>query len=182
MIKKYLKLLTSFIKIGAFTFDSGYAMITLIKKEVVDKQHWLNDEEVAEIIAISESTPGSISVSSSTFIGYKVAGFLGSIIATAGIILPSAIVISIVSYFLKQFENNVYVDYAFFGIRCAVLVLIINASGLMYKESPKDQFSLIMMAATFVLVAFLNVTVLSVIVASVAISVIRYYVKERLFL
>ena len=121
-------------------------------------------------------------MSSSTFIGYKVAGFLGSIIATAGIILPSAIVISIVSYFLKQFENNVYVDYAFFGIRCAVLVLIINASGLMYKESPKDQFSLIMMAATFVLVAFLNVNVLYVIVASVAISVIRYYVKERLFL
>ena len=86
---KYFSLFSTFFKVGLFTFGGGYAMIPIIQKEIVDKKKWVNEIELLDIIAISESTPGPIAINSATYIGYKVAGVLGSVFATLGIVLPS---------------------------------------------------------------------------------------------
>jgi len=181
VIKKYLKLFLSFLKIGAFTFGSGYAMITLIKKEIVDNRKWMSERNIADIIAISESTPGSISISSATFIGYRVGGFPGAVVATFGIIFPSLVIMSIVSFFMKEFAENVYVDYAFAGIRCAVLVLILNATMILFKEMGKYYLNYIVMIASFVLLVFFKMNVIHILLIDILINLIAsYFVQEEL--
>lgn len=179
MVKKYLNLFISFVKIGAFTFGSGYAMITLIKEEICDNRKWMSEKNIADIIAISESTPGSISISSSTFIGYRVGGFLGSIVATLGIIFPSLVIMSIVSFFMKEFAANIYVDYAFAGIRCAVLVLIINATVILFKEMGKYYLNYIVMAVSFILIVFFRMNIVVILLADIIMNLIlSHYVQE----
>ena len=93
-LKLALQLFTVFFKIGAFTFGGGYAMIPFIQKETAEKRDWITEEEILEIIAIAESTPGPIAINSATFVGYRVAGFWGSAFATFGVVLPSFLIIS----------------------------------------------------------------------------------------
>ena len=107
------KLFTSFLKIGMFTFGGGYAMIPLIQKEAVDKNKWVSNDDILDIIAISESTPGPISVNAATFIGYRVAGFWGSFISTFGLVLPSFLIIYIISFVFDLFKTNEIFGYAY---------------------------------------------------------------------
>ena len=179
MFKKYLNLFFSFFKIGLFTFGSGYAMISLLKKEIVEKRRWMSDRNIADIIAISESTPGSISISSSTFIGYRVGGYPGAVIATLGIITPSIIIMTIVSFFMKEFAENIFVNYAFAGVRCAVLVLIINATFLLFKEMGKYYLNYIIMAVSFILIVFFNMNVITILLIDVLISLIASHFVEE---
>lgn len=174
MLRKHSALFFSFFKIGLFTFGSGYAMITLLKKEIVEKRRWMSERNIADIIAIGESTPGSISVSSATFIGYRVGGYAGAIVATLGIILPSVIVMYIVSFFMKEFAANIYVDYAFAGVRCAVLVLIVNATFLLFKEMGKYYLNYIIMGLSFLLLASGKVNVIAILAADVLVSLIAF--------
>lgn len=102
-------------------------MIPLIQKETVDKKHWIKDEEIVDIIAIAESTPGPIAVNSATYIGYKVAGILGSIFATLGLVIPSFTVIFIISIFYEQFMSITIVKSIFKGLSIGVIVLIGSA-------------------------------------------------------
>ena len=126
-IRRILTLFLSFLKIGAFTFGGGYAMIPLIQKEVVDDKKWISEDDVLDIIAIAESTPGPIAINSATFIGYKVAGVWGSFFSTLGVVLPSFLIIIAISFVLRQFESLKVVKYAFAGIRAGVLALIVKA-------------------------------------------------------
>ena len=154
-------------------------MITLIKEEICDNRKWMSEKNIADIIAISESTPGSISISSSTFIGYRVGGFLGSIVATLGIIFPSLVIMSIVSFFMKEFAANIYVDYAFAGIRCAVLVLIINATAILFKEMGKYYLNYIVMAVSFILIVFFRMNIVVILLADIIMNLIlSHYVQE----
>ena len=121
------ELFMTFFKIGLFTFGGGYAMISQIKEAVVEKKKWLSDDELMEIITIAESTPGPIAINLATFVGYKRKGVKGSIAATLGVILPSFIILYIISLFLDSFMENKYVAYAFSGIKCAVAFLILKA-------------------------------------------------------
>ena len=164
--KKALKLFITFFKIGAFTFGGGYAMIPLIQREVAENKKWITDEDILEIIAISESTPGPIAINSATFVGYRICGFWGSFFATLGVVLPSFLIILFISRILTEFQNITTVKYAFGGIRAAVLALLIKALVNMYKKCPKGIIGYIVMAAAFLLTAFLNVPVLAVIIAS----------------
>lgn len=137
MKRKALGLFATFFKIGAFTFGGGYAMIPLIQREIVDKKQWATNEDLLDIIAIAESTPGPIAVNAATFIGSKIDGFFGALFATLGVVLPSFITILAVSFAIAQFEHIKIVQYAFTGIRAAVLALIIRALAAMYKECPE---------------------------------------------
>ena len=119
------ELFCTFFKIGAFTFGGGYAMISIIQKEAVENKKWVSDEDILDVVAIAESTPGPIAINSSTFIGYKVMGFWGAFFATLGTVLPSFIIISTIAYFLGQFNEYRVVKFAFNGIRAGVFVLII---------------------------------------------------------
>ena len=172
--KRLLELLLVFLKIGVFAFGGGYAMIPLIQKETVEKKKWVSPEDIVDIVAIAESTPGPIAISASTFVGYRIAGVAGAALATIGVIVPSFIVIFVLSFVLRQFESITAVKYAFFGIRAGVLALIVNALISVYKQCPKKIISYIIMLGAFVAVAFLGVNVLLVIAVCAVVGFIYY--------
>jgi chromate transporter len=122
-----ISLFLTFMKIGALTFGGGYAMISIIEREVVEKNRWISQTEMFDILSISESTPGPISVNTATFVGYRVAGFWGSFFATLGLTLPSFLVILLISFFYKTFLSWTIVQAAFLGIRAGVVILLIDA-------------------------------------------------------
>ena len=163
-LKKVFQLFITFIKIGAFTFGGGYAMVPLIQRETVEKKKWINDDDILEIVAIAESTPGPIAVNSATFVGYKTAGVLGAAAATIGVVLPSFTIIYFISFVIDKFENNTAVKYAFSGVRAGVLALIIKALWTMSKNSAKNIISFIITAFAFIFAA-LNINVIYIILA-----------------
>ncbi len=176
---KILKVFLVFLKIGAFTFGGGYAMIPLIQKEVVDKNKWITDDDILEIIAIAESTPGPIAINSATFVGYRTCGFWGAFFATLGVVLPSFVIILLISFVLREFQSMKAVQYAFNGIRAGVLALLIKALWNMYKKCPKGWVSYVVMAAAFVLVAFFDVNVLYVIIGCAVFGLVTSIVIRR---
>ena len=163
-LKKVFQLFITFIKIGALTFGGGYAMVPLIQRETVEKKKWINDDDILEIVAIAESTPGPIAVNSATFVGYKTAGVLGAAAATIGVVLPSFTIIYFISFVIDKFENNTAVKYAFSGVRAGVLALIIKALWTMSKKSAKNIISFIITAFAFIFAA-LNINVIYIILA-----------------
>ena len=178
-IKKIILLFSSFIRIGTFTFGGGYAMIPLIQKEVVEKRKWITDEEILEIIAIAESTPGPIAVNAATFIGYKTAGFFGALGATMGVVLPSFLIIAAVSFVIRQFENLKAVKFAFEGIRAGVLALILKALVSMYKQCPRNKISYIIAAFAFFCATFFGINILIVIIVCAVIGLAYSIMEER---
>ena len=138
MAGKKLQLFWTFARIGAFTFGGGYAMIPLIQKETAEKRGWVSQEEILDVVAIAESTPGPIAINAATFIGYKTAGPLGAVCATLGVVLPSFLIIAGLSLLLQQFQSLRPVRYAFFGIRAGVLALVLRALVSMDKQCPKN--------------------------------------------
>lgn len=153
---KKLQLFLTFFKIGLFTFGGGYAMIPMIQQEIATKRHWIEEQDILDIIAIAESTPGPIAVNSATFVGYHVAGTFGAFCATCGVVLPSFLIILMISFVLPAFEANRFVQYAFFGIRAGVLALICNACISMYKQAPKKIVSYCIMIIAFACTIFFH--------------------------
>lgn len=170
---------SSFFKIGAFTFGGGYAMIPLIQNEAVEKRHWVSDEDILEVVAIAESTPGPIAINSATFVGYKAAGILGSVCATLGVVLPSFVIILLLSYVLQQFQQVLAVQYAFQGIRAGVLALLVKALWTMYKKSPKGWVGYVVMGASFILTAVFDFNVIFVIIGCAVFGVVTSLAMER---
>jgi chromate transporter len=123
-----IQLFLIFAQIGLFAFGGGYAILPLIEKEIVNNFHWLTYKEFLEVVTISQLTPGPISINAATFVGYKVGGILGSIVATVSVCLPSVIIILIVVRFLKKFETNIWVTNILKGLRPAVVALIASAA------------------------------------------------------
>ena len=178
-MNRNLSLFLTFMKIGAFTFGGGYAMIPLIQREVVEEKKWINESELMDMIAIAESTPGPIAINSATFVGHHVGGFRGAFCATLGVILPSFAIIAAISYVLQQFERLRAVKYAFMGIRAGVLALILKAFWNMARQIPKKAISCCIAAAAFVLAALLKLNVLAVIVLCAAAGLIASLAAER---
>ena len=174
---RILQLFMTFMKIGGFTFGGGYAMIPLIQKETVKK--WITDDDILEIIAIAESTPGPIAINSATFVGYRTAGVLGSMAATLGVVLPSFVIITLISFVLTQFQELRAVQYAFFGIRAGVLALIVKAFWSMYKKCPKGMVSYIVWVFAFILSAFTDINVMVIIVCSALFGLGTTLVNKR---
>lgn len=177
--RKAGELFLTFMKIGAFTFGGGYAMIPLIQKETVEKKKWMTDDDILEIVAIAESTPGPIAINAATFVGYRTAGFFGAFLSTLGVVLPSFLIIICISAVLNEFENVPAVKYAFFGIRAGVLALIVKALWSMYRQSKKDLPAYIIMAVSFILVAIFNVNVILVIIGCALFGLIYSAIAGR---
>ena len=176
---KIWKLFTTFFKIGAFTFGGGYAMIPIIQKEAVEKNGWVTDDDILEIIAIAESTPGPIAINSATFVGYRTAGVLGSAAATLGVVLPSFVIIFAISFVLRQFQELKAVQYAFQGIRAGVLALLCKALWGMYKKNKKNWASYTVMAGAFILTAIVDVSILPVIIGCAVFGLVTAKIMER---
>lgn len=141
MLKKLFKLFLTYMKIGLFTFGGGYAMIALIEDEIVSKKGWITKEELADIVVIAESTPGPIAINCSTYVGYKIGGVLGSAVATTAVVIPSFVIIFVISMFIEQFLAYDLVRYAFYGINCAVGLIIVRTGLKMLKSFKKTPLS-----------------------------------------
>ncbi len=178
-LQKLWSLFLTFFKIGGFTFGGGYAMIPLIQKEAVERKGWITDDDILEIIAIAESTPGPIAINAATFVGYRTCGFFGAACATLGVVLPSFVVILLVSYVLQQFQSLKVVQYAFNGIRVGVLALLFKALWTMFKKSPKGWAAYVVMGGAFLLTAFLKVNVLYVIIGCAVFGLVTAALAER---
>ncbi len=149
-IKGCFSLFLTMLKIGLFTFGGGYAMIALLENEFVEKKNWLEKDEFLNIAAIAESTPGPIAINAATYIGYKNAGFMGSIIATLGICIPSFSIIYAISLFFDAFLSLTLVAYAFKGIQICVIYLILSAGLKMLKQMKKTAFNMIIISMTLI--------------------------------
>ena len=172
-------LFIKFFKIGIFTFGGGYAMISLIHAEIVNNTKWLDDEEMINMIVIAESTPGVLAVNTATFVGYKIAGVLGSAAATIGITLPSLLIISIISLFFDEFKNLKYVEYAFNGIRAGVVLLILNAVLKLNKKNKKDLFYFIMLGLTIIAALFFKIGTVYILIAAMVLGILYTYLFLR---
>lgn len=137
-LKDLLELFIVFFRIGLFTFGGGYVMISFIQQSIIEKKKWLSEEEMLDIIAIAESTPGPISVNTATFVGFKRAGIIGGIISTLAIALPSLIIISIIAYFYNDIVQIEIIQRAFKGIICVVAALILVSAIKLFKGNLKS--------------------------------------------
>lgn len=135
------ELFGTFAKIGLFTFGGGYAMISMIEHTCVEKKQWITHDEMMDITVIAESTPGPIAINCATYTGYKKAGIPGAVIATLGIVVPSFLVIWMISLFLEPVLQIPVVANAFRGIKAAVGILILDAAVTMIRKMPKKKFA-----------------------------------------
>ncbi len=149
-LKVLLSLFFTMFKIGLFTFGGGYAMIAIIERELVERKKHIEHDEFMNIVAIAESSPGPLAINSATYIGYKISGVLGSLIATLGVVLPSFIIIFAISLFFDKFLSLTYVGYAFKGIQACVAFLILSAGFKMFKHLEKPLFNILMVLITAV--------------------------------
>ncbi len=149
--KSLIELFLTFLKIGAFTFGGGYAMVALLENEFVEKKKWIDKAEFLDIVAIAESTPGPVAINSATYIGYKNAGVSGSVVATLAVSLPSFVIIYVISLFFDAFIALEWVGYAFSGIQVCVVYLILRAGLSMIKDMKRDKTSIFIFTAVLVL-------------------------------
>ena len=151
-----LDLFLTFAKVGLFTFGGGYAMISLIEDTCVRKKQWITHEDMMNVTVIAESTPGPIAINCATFVGYKQKGLPGAVMATLGMILPSFLVILLISTFLEHFLEIAWIANAFKGIRIAVGILILDAALKMISKMPKKRMPLAIMICAAALMLLVN--------------------------
>ena len=154
----YLSLFLSFAKVGVLTFGGGYAMIPILEREIVDRRGWASSEELMDYYAVGQCTPGVIAVNTATFIGYKVGGIAGGIIATLGVVFPSLVIITLIAGILTNFADIPAVKSAFSAIRVCVCVLIFNAVLKLWKGAVKDKGALALFLLVFVLSVFFDIS------------------------
>ncbi|NLW03137.1 MAG: chromate transporter [Clostridiaceae bacterium] len=156
-MKLLISLFLSFAKIGLFTFGGGYAMISIIEDACVEKKKWISHDEMMNITVVAESTPGPIAINCATFVGYKQKGFAGAVLATIGMVLPSFVIIYLISLFLDNFLEITIIANAFKGIKLAVGILILDAAIKMIKKMQKKPIPRTIMISATVIMLLINI-------------------------
>lgn len=177
--KKIRKLFFVFFRIGVFTFGGGLAMIPFIKREIVDSNHWIEEEEIVDIFAMVQSVPGVIAVNSAIFVGYRIAGIWGALASAIGVVLPSFIVISVIALFFSSFKSIPVVANAFEGVSAGVVALIITALVQLIKPSIKDEYGWTIAAFVFAIMSLTNISAIYVLLASAVVGIVISYIKKR---
>lgn len=167
-MKKYIDLFLAFAKIGVMTFGGGYAMLPMLERELIDNRGWTTNEELMDYFAVAQCTPGVIAVNTATFIGYKLYGNLGGIVATLGVVFPSLVIITTIAGVLTNFDDIPAVKHAFAGVRVCVCVLIFNAVVKLWKGAIKDKAALVLFVVIFLLSVFLDVSPVVYVIACAA--------------
>lgn len=165
-IQKLGELYVSFFKTGGLTFGGGLAMLPMLQREVVTDRGWCTEEEVLDMYAIGQCTPGIIAVNTATYVGYKQAGFFGGLFATLGIISPSILIICLIASILKNFIDLPVVVHALSGIRIVVCALMLNTVVTMAKKGIVDKLGAVLFTCSFILACFTPVPTALIIVLS----------------
>ena len=172
--KLALKMYVSFFQIGLFTFGGGYAMLPMLEKDCVDKHGWTTREELLDIFALAQCTPGVIAVNTATFLGKKQAGLPGAVMATLGVVSPSLVIISLIAALLKNFADLEPVQHALAGVRAAVTALIFASVYKMGKSALKHPLSWVIALAAFLLVAFFGASPVAIVFAAALVGVLFF--------
>ncbi len=174
-----LQLFISFLRIGAFTFGGGYAMLTVLEDEVVHHRNWISHEEMLDFYAIAQTTPGVIMVNVATFIGFKQAGLLGGILSTAAVITPSLIIVSVLTIFLQSFADNELLQKALTGINITVAAMLCSALIRLWKQSVKSVPMGILVVISFLLVQIWNISALIIIPFAAIFGIVQMRVNRK---
>lgn len=175
----YLDLFLTFARIGVCTFGGGYAMLPILQREIVGKRGWATDTELMDYYAIGQCTPGVIAVNTATFIGCKTHGVRGAVCATAGMIFPSLVIITVIAAGIQQFAHMAVVQNAFSGIRIAVCALVLQSVWKMAKNGVVDTLTAAILLVTFVLVAFLGLSPVAAVLLAAAAGITAGLVRRR---
>lgn len=179
--KVLLELLLSTLYISAFTFGGGFVIITFMKRKFVDGLHWIDDEEMLDLAALAQSSPGAIAVNAAILVGWRVAGFAGMIVAVIGTILPPMLILSVISFFYAAFATNTYVALTLRGMQAGVAAVILDVvcgpGGKVIKE--KSMLLFIIMAAAFIATFIYKVNVIYIILVTAGIGVIRTLMSRQ---
>lgn len=176
----YLDIFTCFAKIGAFTIGGGYAMIPIIQKEVVDKRGWISEEDFMDVLAISQSAPGILAVNISIFLGHKLRGTKGSIVATLGSTLPSFTIILMIAMFFAGYQDNPTVMAIFKGIRPVVVSLIAVPMINMAKKAKLNFYTGSLAVITALLIIFMKVSPLYILlVVAVVFTALTVWRRQK---
>ena len=179
-----LTLFLTFFRIGLFTFGGGYAMIAVIENICVSQKKWITHEDLMNVTVIAESTPGPVAINCATFVGYKQKGILGAVAATLGVVLPSFIIIWLISMFLDRFLEIAWVASAFKGIRIAVGILIIDVGIRMAKKMPKEPLRLAIMGCAVIVMLLASIfawkiSTIALLLAAAAVSLAVFALFEN---
>lgn len=175
----YLDMFLTFFKIGLFTFGGGYAMLPMLESEVVSRKHWATNDELMDYFAVGQCTPGVIAVNTATFIGFSQKKVSGALVATAGVIAPSIIIIVLIASLLSNFADIPAVQHALSGIRIAVCVLILKAVIKLAKSGIKDIWGILIFIAALVLSYFDLLPTIAIIVSSAVLGILIQVLKTK---
>ena len=176
-------LFLTFFKIGLFTFGGGYAMISVIENICVERNQWITHEDLMNVTVIAESTPGPVAINCATFVGYRQKGIAGAVAATLGVVLPSFIIIWLISLFLNRFLEIAWVASAFRGIRIAVGLLIVDVGIKMYRKMPKEPLRMVIAICAFTAMLLIslfawNVSSVFLLLAAAAVSLAVFMARK----
>ena len=177
-MKQLFQLFITFAKIGGMTFGGGYAMLPFLQREIVEKNKWATEEEIMDYFAIGQCTPGVIAVNTATFIGYKLAGVLGGIFATLGVIFPSLVIISIIAAFIRNFADIEAVQHAMNGTPICVCALILDATIKLAKKSFADAYCITIFAITIAVSLFTGISAVFIVIGAGLLGIIINRLKD----
>lgn len=177
-MKQLMELFWAFFRIGSFTFGGGMAMLPMLKREVVVKYGWSTEEELLDIYAIGQCTPGIIAVNTATYIGYQQKGLLGSIFGTLGMVTPSIIIISLIATILRNFIDLPIVLHALSGIRIVVCALMLQTVYSLAKAGIKNKLGLFLFWAGFLIATFTPVPTILLVLFAAIVGIITYTKKK----
>lgn len=179
---KYLKLFLSTFQLSACTFGGGFVIIPLMRKKFVEELGWIEEQEMMDLTAIAQSSPGAIAVNASILVGYHVAGILGALLTVLGTVLPPLIIISVISFFYQQFRDNVIVNMAMAsmlaGVAAVICDVVINMAKSIFLQ--KRVVSILVLVGSFVAVRFFNVNIMIVILLCGIIGALETWRREKL--
>ena len=180
-LKSYWTLFTSTFMLSAFTFGGGFVIVSLMKKRFVDKLKWIDEEEMVDMVAIAQSSPGAIAVNASILVGYRVAGFVGALISAIGTVLSPLIILTIISFFYQAFGDSLAVSAVLKGMQAGVAAVIIDVvfslSGKIIKT--KKILSTLLMAGAFIAVFFFHINVIFIILVCGLLGAIDVVYREK---
>ena len=174
-MSEYLKIFSSFFKIGLFTFGGGYAMFPMFRRELIEKHKYITEEELMDYYSIGQCTPGIIAINVATFTGYKIKRTKGACLATFAIVVPSLLIIMLLAGLLGVVSDNEIVNHAFSGIRIGVTVLIFNELVNLMKKNVKNKYQIVLFICAVVLLLLFNLSSILAVLLAASVGAVRYW-------
>lgn len=175
------KLFLSTLYISAFTFGGGFVIVTFMKRKFVDQYHWIDEDEMLDITALAQSSPGAIAVNAAILVGWKVAGFFGMVVSVLGTVLPPMVILSVISLIYQKFAQNTYVKFVLAGMQAGVAAVILDVvcslGGKVLSEKQWVYYAVMILA--FVATFFLDINVVYIILAAAAVGIVQALVVRR---